>query len=247
MLLILSVVSLLPFYGVLADNLYYPEDRSDLQQYQDTSRCYPDVGEWYQMYRNYYSDPIFGGTAKCVKYTMYGRYENFSSPAIYTFAGNGKITGHLNLDSSDCYVAKDTFGFIPDDPKLTPREASVIYTDCVTCSVLRHRYAGDGLQSAREFFRRRTTTSNGLAKEVDEFVFANIPTRDFFLMVGKPDFGRALKKDPHSPPKCYGENASQKYAYYRFNKQAYKMEHSLHESFDIIFFLIEFRVIRGAK
>ncbi|XP_049524001.1 uncharacterized protein LOC125945762 [Dermacentor silvarum] len=83
-------------------------------------------------------------TAKCVKYSKDGKYENFSSPAIITYAGQGSIKATLNLDSSECYVAKDKFGFIPEDPNLTPISFSLIYTDCVTCSVMRHRYAGDG-------------------------------------------------------------------------------------------------------
>ncbi|KAL1478618.1 hypothetical protein MTO96_016054 [Rhipicephalus appendiculatus] len=158
MLLTSAFLSILSFDKILANGLSYPEDRSDLQQYQDSSRCYPDVGEWYLMYRNYYNDPILGGTAKCLKYSKYGAYKNFSSPAMYTFAGNGKITGHLNLDSSDCYVSKDTLGFIPDDPHLTPREYFVIYTDCVTCAVLRHRYAGDGYGCT--YWRRTSALQN---------------------------------------------------------------------------------------
>ncbi|KAL3246225.1 hypothetical protein MRX96_057823 [Rhipicephalus microplus] len=158
MLLTSVILSIFLFYKASASSLSYPEDRTDLQHYQDSSRCYPDVGEWYLMYRNYYYDPIFGGTAKCLKYAKYGAYKNFSSPAIYTFAGNEKITGRLALDSSECYVSKDTLGFIPDDPNLTPREYYVIYTDCVTCAVLRHRYAAEGYGCT--YWRRTTALRN---------------------------------------------------------------------------------------
>ncbi|XP_070378897.1 uncharacterized protein [Dermacentor albipictus] len=120
------------------------------------------------MYRNYYSDAHFGGTAKCVKYSKVGRYENFTSRAIVTYAGQGSTTGQLNLDSAECYVAKDKFGYIPDDPTLPPISFYLIYTDCVTCSVIRHRYAGDGYGCT---YWRRT---DALQKPDDccEFIYA---------------------------------------------------------------------------
>ncbi|XP_070378896.1 uncharacterized protein [Dermacentor albipictus] len=110
------------------------------------------------MYRNYYSDPNFGGTAKCVKYSKDGKYENFSAPAIITYAGQGAITAQLNLRSSECYVARDKFVFVPDDPNLSSIAFYLIYTDCLTCSVIRHRYAGDGFGCT--YWRRADALKN---------------------------------------------------------------------------------------
>lgn len=42
-------------------------------------------GTWYMVYRNYKSDPIFGGTDKCVTCTETGPVENGVVPVHYTF------------------------------------------------------------------------------------------------------------------------------------------------------------------
>ncbi|XP_077508047.1 uncharacterized protein LOC144119254 [Amblyomma americanum] len=131
----------------LAEGLYYPELRGDLQAYQEHSRCYPDVGEWYQIYRNYYYDPDFGGASKCVKYQSYGTYENFSTPAFFTYGitGNGSVPGRYSLSSTPCYNGKNLGTFIPDETSAVVQEEwNVIYTDCNKCFVARHRYAYNG-------------------------------------------------------------------------------------------------------
>ncbi|KAL1478619.1 hypothetical protein MTO96_016055 [Rhipicephalus appendiculatus] len=46
-------------------------------------------------------------------------------------------------------------GFVPNDPKLTPRKYNIIYTDCVTCCIFRHRDAGDGYGCT--YWRRAST------------------------------------------------------------------------------------------
>ncbi|XP_075728419.1 uncharacterized protein LOC119165692 [Rhipicephalus microplus] len=97
---------------------FYPELRSDLQQFQDSSRCFPDIGEWYQIYRNYYYDPNYGGTAKCVKYTRYGAYQNFSTPSMFTYG----------QESGD--IVEQTY--------------QIIYVDCNICYIVRHPYADNG-------------------------------------------------------------------------------------------------------
>ncbi|KAH6923352.1 hypothetical protein HPB50_000437 [Hyalomma asiaticum] len=56
---------------------------------EEAPECYPDVGKWHLMHRNYYSDPNFGGAAKCVTFERYGSYENFSTPAVYSFGKQG--------------------------------------------------------------------------------------------------------------------------------------------------------------
>ncbi|KAH6924601.1 hypothetical protein HPB50_020047 [Hyalomma asiaticum] len=75
---------------VLSTTIVYPEQRSDLQRYQDSSRCYPEVGEWYLMFRNYYEDADFGGVEKCVRFRTFGEYsyDNYTTPVELTVGNN---------------------------------------------------------------------------------------------------------------------------------------------------------------
>ncbi|XP_077494433.1 uncharacterized protein LOC144105135 [Amblyomma americanum] len=130
--------------ATLGTSNFYPELRSDLQVYQDTSRCYPNVGEWYLMYRNYYADPLFGGTAKCVKYNRYGEYEYFSTPAVLTFGQEGYLTGRITLTSSPCYVGKNRKTFNPNGDAETQESFHTIYISCDSCFIARHPYAANG-------------------------------------------------------------------------------------------------------
>ncbi|KAL1485476.1 hypothetical protein MTO96_031932 [Rhipicephalus appendiculatus] len=71
----------------------YPELRSDLQDYQDASRCYPDVGEWYLMFRNYYVDADFGGSEECVKFRTFETYssENYTAYVEFVIGNEGSM------------------------------------------------------------------------------------------------------------------------------------------------------------
>uniref|UniRef100_A0A6M2CQL6 Putative lipocal-1 1 n=1 Tax=Rhipicephalus microplus TaxID=6941 RepID=A0A6M2CQL6_RHIMP len=128
-----------------ANGLFYPELRSDLQEYQDASKCYPNVGEWYLMYRNYEVDAIIGGTAKCVKYSIHGSYENFSTSAMFTFGRDGYTKGKLTLSSTDCYIGKNVKTFVPQNNNYPEEWTQIIYMNCETCFVARHPYAKNGL------------------------------------------------------------------------------------------------------
>ncbi|KAL1430889.1 hypothetical protein MTO96_014743 [Rhipicephalus appendiculatus] len=173
---------------MLAQLFEYPEDSSDLQKYQDVSRCYPDIGEWYMMYRNFYVDQTFGGSAKCVKYSGAGKYNDYSMPAVIEYHPNesvsyyedpefggvqkcvlfqrygiysfenystsveflvgrkreSSIRGEFKMTSSECYTAKDKVKYRRYDNISTARNFHLIYTDCQTCSILRHHYAANG-------------------------------------------------------------------------------------------------------
>ncbi|XP_075531571.1 uncharacterized protein LOC142564454 [Dermacentor variabilis] len=137
--------------------LIYPEHRSDLQSYQDASRCYPDVGEWYLMFRNYYEDPHFGGVRHCVKFRRYGTYsfENHSTSVEFAFGSEGSIRGEFTMTSSDCYAAKDRVIYHRYDNISFPRNFRVLYTHCTFCSILRHPYAANGYGCS---YWRRTDT-----------------------------------------------------------------------------------------
>uniref|UniRef100_G3MTV4 Uncharacterized protein n=1 Tax=Amblyomma maculatum TaxID=34609 RepID=G3MTV4_AMBMU len=106
--------------------------------------CYPDTGEWICMYRNYFADPDFGGSSKCLKLQRYGKYENFTSPVVFTFGHNGSTSGIFHLTSSPCYTGKDLTKFTPDDESVPLEDFYSIYIDCSSCLVIRHRYVENG-------------------------------------------------------------------------------------------------------
>nr|XP_054918460.1 uncharacterized protein LOC129380709 [Dermacentor andersoni] len=132
--------------GVLAQGPSYPEARSDLQKYQDVSKCYPDIGEWICMFRNYYEDPNFGGHSKCLRYNRFGTYENFTTSVVFTFGKHGtqNTTGKFVLESLPCYTGKNILSFTPDSPDVPLEDYHIIYVNCESCVVLRHRYADNG-------------------------------------------------------------------------------------------------------
>ncbi|XP_077492555.1 uncharacterized protein LOC144103775 [Amblyomma americanum] len=154
--------------GTFGYQSQYPEERSDLQQYQDVSQCYPDVGVWISMYRNYYADPDFGGSAKCLKFQRYGTYENFTTPVAFTFGQNGTTKGKFVLSSSPCYTGKDIHKFTPDNAQNPHEDFYVIYVDCASCIVVRHRYAANGYGCS--LWRRAGTLQ--IPNDCCEFIYA---------------------------------------------------------------------------
>ncbi|XP_049511952.1 uncharacterized protein LOC125940188 [Dermacentor silvarum] len=137
----------LAFVGLalaLGSNSPLPELRCDLQKYQDGSRCYPDPGLWYLMYRNYYADPDFGGSAKCVRYRVTGTYENFSTSIVFMYGEEGMVNGQGYLSSSPCYTAKNIAIFRPDNLSLPVEVYNLLYVDCDLCTIKRHPYVDNG-------------------------------------------------------------------------------------------------------
>ncbi|EEC19184.1 hypothetical protein IscW_ISCW014953, partial [Ixodes scapularis] len=54
----------------------YPELNPALSKYQDATKCLPITEKWYIVYRNYESDPLFGGKAQCGKFSSLGPEED---------------------------------------------------------------------------------------------------------------------------------------------------------------------------
>nr|XP_054928117.1 uncharacterized protein LOC129385515 [Dermacentor andersoni] len=107
------------------------------------------------MHRNYYSDPNFGGAAKCVTVERYGSYENFSSPLVYRFGRNEKTTGQITLDAAPCYTSRNKAVFEPYDDSMPQEIFYAVYTDCTKCTILRHHYAENG--NGCSFWRNEET------------------------------------------------------------------------------------------
>ncbi|XP_072141160.1 uncharacterized protein [Dermacentor andersoni] len=145
-------------WNVTAGDMWDSNDRTSIEkndmfhniyktQYFTKLLCYPDVGEWYLMFRNFYEDPDFGGVRHCVKFRRYGTYsfENHSTSVEFAFGSEGSIRGEFTMTSSDCYAAKDRVIYQRYDNISSPRNFRVLYTDCTFCSILRHPYAANVL------------------------------------------------------------------------------------------------------
>ncbi|CAN7937446.1 unnamed protein product [Ixodes hexagonus] len=120
----------------------YPELNPALQKYQDESLVFPLAEKWYMVYRNYESDPAFGGNAKCVRFTQTGPKENDAYPLLLEYTGHSeKYT--VTLLSSPGYSTKNVMNFqaVGDD------NSELTYTafkDPDKCAVFRLPYAGEG-------------------------------------------------------------------------------------------------------
>ncbi|XP_037524029.1 uncharacterized protein LOC119401368 [Rhipicephalus sanguineus] len=135
------------------------------------------------MYRNFYVDNTFGGSAKCVKYSGAGKYSDYSMPALISYHPDKSVSHHLTLGSLACYKARNIKVLTPNtigngtsgnsssmENNLAPQMFHVIYTDCKMCLVLRHRYASNG--AGCSFWRR----ADSLKKCTDccEFIYDEI-------------------------------------------------------------------------
>ncbi|KAM7308395.1 uncharacterized protein ISCGN_012029 [Ixodes scapularis] len=61
----------------------YPELNPALGKYQNAMDCLPIQETWYPVYRNYESDPAFGGKEKCGRFSSLGPAENGSFPMLF--------------------------------------------------------------------------------------------------------------------------------------------------------------------
>ncbi|KAL1430899.1 hypothetical protein MTO96_014751 [Rhipicephalus appendiculatus] len=168
-ILIVTLAFLVREGQAAGNQITYPEVRSDLQKYQDVSKCYPDVGEWICLYRNYYEDADFGGNAKCLSFKRFGSYENFTTNVVFTFGehGKGNTTGKFVLTSSPCYEGRDIHSFTPDSPDVPLEDFYVIFVDCESCIVIRHRYADNGFGCS--LWRRKGTLTE--PNDYCEFIY----------------------------------------------------------------------------
>ncbi|XP_037524016.1 uncharacterized protein LOC119401361 [Rhipicephalus sanguineus] len=107
------------------------------------------------MHRNYYSDPNFGGAAKCVTFERYGSYENFSTPAVYSFGGQGSTKGQVTFDPAPCYTSRNKANFEPFDDSSPQETFYLIYIECQKCTIMRHPYAENGYGCT--YWRREDT------------------------------------------------------------------------------------------
>ncbi|CAN8017771.1 unnamed protein product [Ixodes persulcatus] len=119
----------------------WPEFNPDLEQYQDLTKCFPLQESWNTIYRNYESDPVFGGTTKCVKYTENGPPVNGAYPLRFDF-GSQSATASGTLESSPGYTGKNILSLTPTGGSTTV-EVYVAYVECEQCVIFRNTYVSN--------------------------------------------------------------------------------------------------------
>ncbi|XP_040067971.1 uncharacterized protein LOC115329798 [Ixodes scapularis] len=138
MALALSAVTGLICLTFSSGSQSWPELNPDLEQYQDFTKCFPLQESWYTIYRNYESDPVFGGSEKCIKYTESGPPVNGAYPLHFDF-GNQSGMASTTLESSPGYTGKNILSLTPTGGS-TSVEVYGAYAECEQCLVLRNTY-----------------------------------------------------------------------------------------------------------
>ncbi|KAK8770722.1 hypothetical protein V5799_012813, partial [Amblyomma americanum] len=85
--LALSICACFTFAPGIASQEFL-DNNPELRDYQDEEECFPFNETWYEVYRNFESDPYFGGNGTCIRTTETGPYTNGSTTAIAQFSPN---------------------------------------------------------------------------------------------------------------------------------------------------------------
>ncbi|CAN8018181.1 unnamed protein product [Ixodes persulcatus] len=114
----------------------------DFQKYQDPGKCLPLQEKWYTLYRNYESDPAFGGTDPCIEFTCLGPAVDGAFPFIIRY-GDTSANVTLTSSASEGYTTNNLLHFKPDGQDESML-VTASYSDCMTCVVFRSTYLNDG-------------------------------------------------------------------------------------------------------
>ncbi|XP_040065721.1 uncharacterized protein LOC120839508 [Ixodes scapularis] len=131
---VLALTFGLSLYTSSAEEMYI-ERNPALGVYQDESRQYPIQGTWYMLYRNYKTDPIFGGTAKCVRFSQTGVGPNGENLVLFEF-DNGSVNLNSTLSSSPGYSTKNIVNVQPFG-QTDSAEMITSFVDPLECDILR--------------------------------------------------------------------------------------------------------------
>ncbi|CAN7937443.1 unnamed protein product, partial [Ixodes hexagonus] len=94
------------------------------------------------VYRNYKTDPLFGSTMNCVKFSEIGPEDNGAYPIQFQ-SGSDKINATVTLQSSLFYTTKNVLNILVEG-EWFPVQAYSAYKDVKECDVLRLPYANLG-------------------------------------------------------------------------------------------------------
>lgn len=120
-------------------------DNPELGKYQDLEQCVTFKGGLYQLYRNYESDPILGGTAKCLMATETDSVVDGSLPIHYTFSG-GDLNATVTLKSTSGYDVKNALDILPDGED-EAGEIQTVFRGCQVCVVFKNSYMSESAYS----------------------------------------------------------------------------------------------------
>ncbi|XP_042142909.1 uncharacterized protein LOC121833571 [Ixodes scapularis] len=118
----------------------FPELNPDLGKYQDSSTVYPLIEPFYEIYRNYEEDPIYG-VSKCVKVSQVGE-EDGVYKVLAEFGENQTALAMVTLESSEGYSEKNMIVFSVNGGDET-LPIYLTYLDVESCGVLRIAYVSE--------------------------------------------------------------------------------------------------------
>ncbi|XP_040075778.2 uncharacterized protein LOC120847909 [Ixodes scapularis] len=121
----------------------YLERNPALQEYQNEAAAFPLQETWYMAYRNYETDPFFGGTAKCVRISETDPGQDGVYPLVLHYDPDVSIDLTLTLSSSPGYTLKN-IGIHQAVGQNDSAEVYCAFKNVKMCDVLRIPYAGDG-------------------------------------------------------------------------------------------------------
>ncbi|XP_077532567.1 uncharacterized protein LOC144144936 [Haemaphysalis longicornis] len=125
-------------------HLATPDLNPDLGQYQDETDCFPFKSNLHQIYRNFKSDPYFGGDAKCVRTGPTPPLVDSQFNTTFNYGENGALEVTIRVMSSPGYTAKNILNIMPLNSAQAPFNFTVAYRDCQRCKVFRHSYINNG-------------------------------------------------------------------------------------------------------
>uniref|UniRef100_A0A023G979 Putative lipocalin-2 1 n=1 Tax=Amblyomma triste TaxID=251400 RepID=A0A023G979_AMBTT len=140
----LSVALAAIIFSCAAANKTRPDLNPALGTYQDDSVCFPFKQYLHQVYRNFKSDPYFGGEAKCVKADPTGPLRNSKLHATFEYGTSGKLKTKITVTSSPGYNVGNVLEIQPRGGSLQPFNFTIAYRDCAKCKIFRHSYNNNG-------------------------------------------------------------------------------------------------------
>ncbi|XP_077511312.1 uncharacterized protein LOC144121789 isoform X2 [Amblyomma americanum] len=120
-----------------------PDLNPALGSYQDDRDCFPFKSHLHQIYRNFKSDPYFGGEAKCVKANPTGPLRNSQLHDTFEYGSNGVLKTKITVASTPGYTVGNLLEIQPRG-STPPFNFTVAYRDCDQCKVFRHSYIDNG-------------------------------------------------------------------------------------------------------
>ncbi|XP_040062190.1 uncharacterized protein LOC115323945 [Ixodes scapularis] len=129
-------------FSYASTTFHFPELKPELEKYQDASEVYPLTEPFYELYRNYEEDPIFG-TAKCLKFSQARPEEDRGYPILAQWGeDNQTIIAYGKLQSSEGYTVKN-MGLYTVDGVDGSLPLYLTFMEVGNCAVVRIAYVNE--------------------------------------------------------------------------------------------------------